>query len=99
MKILKKLRQILQKKTKDSSYGQQSEQQQQLIYLLQELNQRFLDLDRQMLEMQKSPEYLEMTLQAEEEYLANMQIIFAEELYQELCKVLGSDKIPFMAIA
>ena len=76
-----------------------SEQQQQLIYLLQELNQRFLDLDRQMLEMQKSPEFLAMTSQTEEEYLANLQIIFAEELYQELCKVLGSDKIPFMGIA
>ena len=35
----------------------------------------------------------------EEEYLENLQIIFAEELYQELCRVLGSDKMKFMGIA
>ena len=63
------------------------------------IESEILDLDRQILEMQKYSESLTMTLPAGEEYLENFQIIFAEELYQELCKELGSDKIPFMAIA
>ena len=99
MKILKKLLLILQKKTKTSSSGQISEEQQQLIYLLQELNQRFSDFDRQISEMQKSSESLVMTSGAEEEYLENLQIIFAEELYQELCKELESGRMIFMGIA
>ena len=99
MKILKKLRQILQKKTKTSSSGQLSVEQQQLISLLQELNQRFSDFDRQILEMEKSSELYQPTLMEQDEYLENLQIIFAEELYQELCKELESGKIVFMGIA
>ncbi len=99
MEILKKLRKALQKKVKTSSSNQSSEQNQELTYLLDELNHRLLDLERQILEIRIQPESLTMTFQTEEEYLENLQITFAEELYLELCKELGSDRIPFMGIA
>ncbi len=99
MEILKKLRKALQMKVKTSSSNQASEQNQELTYLLDELNHRLLDLERQILEIRIQPESLTMTFQTEEEYLENLQITFAEELYLELCKELGSDRIPFMGIA
>ena len=99
MRILKKLEKLLRKKMKTPSSEQLLEQQQQLISLLLELNRKLNDLDRQMSQIEKSSESLAMIFPAEEEYLENLQIIFAEELYQELCKELESGKILFMGIA
>ena len=87
------------KTTNSSYYGQLLEQLSELTSLLREFNQRLQDFEVQILETERLYESSEMTLPIEEEYLESFLIQLNEELYQELCRVLGQDKMRFMAIA
>ena len=67
--------------------------------LVQKLDQKLESLEQQELQIVKLVESLHPTSKMEEEYLEVLEIPLSEELYQELCKAIGSDKIRFMGIA
>ena len=59
----------------------------------------FSRIDRQVCQIQELLNHLEQTSKPTEEYLENIVIPLDEELYLELCKALGSDRIEFMGIS
>ena len=85
-------------KTKTSYCGLHSDLLLELIYLIQELNEKLQYLEELELETEKSSESLTQIYGLEEESLENCECLLNEELWEELCKALESDKITFMGI-
>ena len=86
-------------KTTKPCCGLHSDSLTELMSLLQELNERLLFCEEVALEMQQLSKSYQTTYEPTEEFLENFAIPLSEELWEELCKALGSDKIIFMAIA
>ena len=70
-----------------------------LAYGIDILNEKLQSLEEQGLETEKSSESLTQIYGLEEESLESCECLLSEELWEELCKALGSDKITFMGIA
>ena len=64
-----------------------------------ELSKKLESLEQQVSQIQELLEHSKQTSIQEEEYSESIVVPLSEELYLELCKALGSDKMPFMAIA
>ena len=86
-------------KTKTPCCGLHSDSLTELMSLLRELNERLLFCEEVALEMQQSSKSSPMTYEMEEEFLESLEIPLSEELWEELCKALESDRIMFMGIA
>tara|TARA_R100000808_G_C2152587_1_gene162134 strand:- start:1776 stop:1994 length:219 start_codon:yes stop_codon:yes gene_type:complete len=71
----------------------------ELMFLLRELKEKLQYYEMQDYPNQQLELYWEMISPIMEEYLENYEIPLSEELYQELCKHLGSGRIEFMGIA
>ena len=86
-------------KTKTPFSGSHSDLLMELMYLLQELNERLLFSEDQESEIEQLSKFCPMILGLEEEFLESLEIPLSEELWEELCKALESDRIMFMGIA
>tara|TARA_Y100001963_G_scaffold46108_1_gene65042 strand:- start:962 stop:1222 length:261 start_codon:yes stop_codon:yes gene_type:complete len=84
---------------KISCCGQHLELVMELMFLLRELKEKLQYYEMQDYPNQQLELYWEMISPIMEEYLENYEIPLSEELYQELCKHLGSGRIEFMGIA
>ena len=94
-----KIRKILKKRMRTSFYGQRLELVSELMSLSQNLKEKLHSLETQELQKQQSLIYSEMILPQVEESSGNFEIPLSEELYQQLCTHLESDRIEFMGIA
>ena len=86
-------------KTKTPCCGLHSDSLTELMSLLRELNERLQYFEEVGSEIEQSYRSSQMIYGTEAEYLENLEIPLSEELWEELCKALGSDRIIFMAIA
>ena len=78
--------------------GLPSELLMELMFLLQELKGRLLCLEDLESEIAQLSKFYQMISELAEESSENLEILLDDELLEELCRALESDKIIFMGI-
>ena len=85
-------------KTKTLFSGSHLDLLMELMSLLRELNEKLQSYEDLDLEMERLSKSYPMILGLGAESLESLEIPLSEELLEELCKALGSDRITFMGI-
>ena len=85
-------------KTKTRCSGLPSDLLMELMFLLQELKERLLSLEGLESETAQLSKFYQMISELADESSESFEILLDEELLEELCRALESDKIIFMGI-